>query len=156
MRFRKALRRVLQGLWPSRFGRAIPNLVDADVLCRYLFQSKEFSREKRIVKRFAFMPARDGATSVYHTTGLSTEEISELSRIHVEPERQKAAYGWAEIQVEAVRAVHLELDYNNDPPRHINLTGWPDEKDHQISIAQQLAASASLVLRQTAATDTSQ
>jgi hypothetical protein len=38
-------------------------------------------------------------------------------------------------------------DYNNSPARHVDLLGWPEEKDRQLSIAQALAAEAALVMR---------
>lgn len=146
MSFRIALARVFGALWPSKPEKNILVLSEGDELSRFLFQSNEFSREKRIVKRLAFMPARDGTTSVYHTTGLLPNEIVDIARTHVTPYRGKPAYGWAEIQVQSVREIGLKTDFNNEPPRHVNITNWPVEKDRQMSLAQQLAAAASLWL----------
>jgi hypothetical protein len=149
MCFRKVFARILRGsthgdLAPAPTGQT---LGETDVLSRYLFYSKEFSREKNIVKRHAFMPTVPQLeTSCFRTTGMAPQEIVDHADEHVVPHRGKTPYGWAEIYVRNVLDVGLNTDYNNIPPLHVNILGWPPDKDRQMAAAQLLAAEATLRL----------
>ena len=46
-----------------------------------------------------------------------------------------------------VRETGLTIDPDNDPPRHANILGWPEEKSEQKLIALELSESAKLKLR---------
>jgi hypothetical protein len=147
MSFRQVFGQIWRGLWPARRNADPLSLFESDQLSRFLFQKGEFSVDKRIVKRAAFMPARESrTTSVFQTTGLRDVEILTIARTHVEPERKKEVLGWANLQAQAVHKTGLQTRYDNNPPRHVELVGWPIEKDRQHSIAQLLAAAASLNL----------
>jgi hypothetical protein len=99
------------------------------------------------VKPGAFLPARDGATSVYRTRGLTEEEIWILGEAKVTGPTRKTLYGRGDLPVSAVHATGLRVDPDDSPPRHAAIVGWPEEKDARLSLAQQLAAKASLKLR---------
>ena len=45
------------------------------------------------------------------------------------------------------RQNHLDVVPSEPPPRHANLVGWPSEKSEQMLIAEELAAIASLKLK---------
>lgn len=49
--------------------------------------------------------------------------------------------------VQQVVDVGLQVVPDNTPRRHANITGWPTEKSKKMSLAQELAAAASLVLQ---------
>ena len=147
MSFLRVFERIWRGLWPASPNTDPAALSNSDRLSRFLFKSNEFSAEKQIVKRSAFMPARESqTTSVFHTTGLNDADVLAIARLHIVPERKKEPYGWADIQVQSVLNAGLEAHYDNQPPRHVDLRQWPKEKDAQMSVAQMLAAAASLHL----------
>ena len=53
----------------------------------------------------------------------------------------------AEVSVAHVCGVGLRVEAAEPPPRHANITGWASEKDRWMSKAQELAALATLRLR---------
>ena len=61
---------------------------------------------------------------------------------------QKTLHGRADIQLDSFLDADLQIEPDNEPPRHANIIGWPDEKEKQKSIAQELAARSSLILNQ--------
>ncbi|HEY5061477.1 MAG TPA: hypothetical protein VII52_08060 [Gemmatimonadaceae bacterium] len=46
-----------------------------------------------------------------------------------------------------VRSSRLDLEIDNDPPRHAAIIGWPAEKSEIKALAQLLAAKASVARR---------
>lgn len=54
-------------------------------------------------------------------------------------------HGHADIHVADVSEVGLNFDPDNKPPRHANVTGWPEKSSHKF-YAQKLAARAALTL----------
>jgi hypothetical protein len=52
-------------------------------------------------------------------------------------------HGRAEILVEAVVAIGLQVNTSEPPPRHAEINGWPAAKPAIVSLAQLLAARAS-------------
>lgn len=57
----------------------------------------------------------------------------------------KPPYGFASIVASLVYEEGLLIEADNIPPRHAEIIGWPIDEAHQKSIAQVLAAQASLV-----------
>ena len=43
-----------------------------------------------------------------------------------------------------LKQVHLKVKLDNDPPRHANIYGWPEEKAEQKVLALKLAEQAEL------------
>lgn len=121
-----------------------PNLTDVDVLSRFLTSSGHFARGKKRVKGAAFLPAADKLTSTFHTTGLDAEAKWRLGDAHL---AGRHFYGSGDVTVGDVRAVGLDVDPNYEPERHVGIWGWPNERQEQMSLAQQLAATATLSLR---------
>lgn len=117
-------------------------------LTRYIFSKSHYRSSDKTVKPNAFMPANDGKTSVFLISDISENKIWDLGDREVAQIRQKALKGRADILALNVFQKKLEVDFNNDPPRHANIIGWPEEKSKQISIAQELAADAHLHLKQ--------
>jgi len=120
-------------------------LVGADVLSRYLTSIRHYSRQdpKRVTPT-AFLPSDDdGTTSTYHTSGLTDEEIWSLGHAHVHVHK---IYGRGDVAVSTVTANGLVVDADYEPTRHVNIAGWPRDVDDQLSLAQSLAAEATLHL----------
>lgn len=108
-------------------------------LTRFLTQSDHFSREQNRIKERAFLPAPDLCLSVFRINDLSEDEIWELCE-------RLPKYGRGDFLSSRVSSIGLRAEPDNDPPRHVNIVGWPPEKSAQKSLAQKLAAEATLRL----------
>lgn len=86
-------------------------------------------------------------TSVFHINGLDEASIWVIGETHVAGPLGKTLYGRGDILAAVVEEKKLGIDYDNTPPRHANIIGWPTEKHEQKSLAQELAAEAKLKLR---------
>lgn len=140
--------RTLGGRWGGRDDPS-PDLpsppVPSEPLARYLLSRQEFSRSKRTVMASAFMPGPDGRKSVFRITGLREPEVWLLgeSAVVKPPLRLHAR---ADITVQAVLDVKIELVPDPPPSRHADLAGWPAEGSERLLAATQLADSAQLRL----------
>lgn len=121
---------------------------DHENLARYITSKGWFSREKNRVKPRAFMPPPDLRLSVYRTYNLSEPEIWKigLKRVIGKMREPRNLYGRADIQASKIMEKKLNINPDNVPPRHAEIIGWPELKEKQKSIAQELAAEASLNL----------
>ena len=130
-----------RGFW-AKTSTAAP-VSASEPLARFLVRSGQFSRTKDCVKPEAFAPPSDGRLSVYRVFKLIASQIFDLAK----KSRPGAnVYGFAEILVFQVREVGLNIDPDNDPPRHATVTGWPDGKSARLSLCQKLASKALLRL----------
>lgn len=79
---------------------------------------------------------KDGATSVFRTSGISDDDIWSLGDRHI----QKQILGRGDIAASKVTDKGLEVVPDDNPERHANILGWADhdERSKNISIAQQL------------------
>jgi hypothetical protein len=120
-----------------------------ELLCRYLLSRSQFSPQKKRVKSSAFLPPPDLKLSVFRIIGLTEENIWEIGEEEVVQKQPtpKTLYGRAEIIAAIVQNVGLTIDPDNDPPRHANILGWPEEKSEKKLIALELSESAKLKLR---------
>ena len=124
-----------------------PKISPLETVTRYLLQSNEFSPEKRCVNPKAFMPHSVRLDlSVFRIQGLESEEIWSIGK-HVAAQRGKKLYGTGNIAVANIQKNQLRIVPNEPPPRHADIFGWPKEKSAQKLKAQELAAEATLVLR---------
>ncbi len=55
-----------------------PHILENETIARFLLSKNHFARTKNIVKYRAFLPNRDGETSVYRTTGIVDAEIWQM------------------------------------------------------------------------------
>jgi hypothetical protein len=121
-------------------------LTNADeVLARFLLQKNHFKKAANRATPEAFMPPPDLKLSVYLVTDLAETEISTLGKSVLHEHPQPRLYGRANIRVGIVQDQKLKAFRDDDPPRHVNVIGWPsyaDGKDLIKSISQQLAKSA--------------
>lgn len=95
------------------------------------------------MRHSAFMPASDGARSVFRILGLSDSETWNLGLEKVARVRNLPLLG--RFDVNAGLVYDQELRFNPDADRrsrHADIVGWPPEKEKQQSIAQVLAAEA--------------
>ncbi len=128
---------------------SIPKKInDHEIIARYITSKHWFSRKKNIVKPRAFMPPPNLELSVFRIENLSDPEIWKIGFKQVinKMKQPKILRGRADIQAINILEANLQIDPDNTPPRHANITSWPDQKEEQKSIAQELAAKASLNL----------
>jgi hypothetical protein len=125
-----------------------------ETVARYIFDRNHFAPDKARVKPKAFEPAAvDRLTSVFRIVGLTDAQIWDLGVQHVESVRGRASLARADIAISKIVNLGLQVQASEPPPRHANIAGWSNEKDANMSIAQQLAAEARLVVRSTPAAD---
>lgn len=121
-------------------------LRESEALARYLFDRSQYKPSESRPKYSAFLPARDGKTSVFRIYKLSETEIWEIGDC-IAQARCKDLLGRADITVVNVLKSGLGVDPDNIPPRHANIANWPPEKDKQKLIAIELAEDAELHLK---------
>ena len=134
----------------------LPSVVSIDEsLGRYLTEKAYFSVIKNAVLPKAFMPPPNLELSVFRIDGLRLEQIWEMGERQVLATMPKSVAGTkringiADIKVYKVQQLDLNVQPTASPPRHANICGWPEEKERQKSIAQELAAEAEMKLKKT-------
>jgi hypothetical protein len=115
-------------------------------LVRFIFDKRHFSRAPTAPKPGAFLPDSDLKTSALGRNGLPEGEVWKIG-LSIGEGRGKAPKARADFDAEAVSEAKLTIEH--DPvigiPDHVNLCGWPNEKDEQKSIAQLLCFRAKLL-----------
>jgi hypothetical protein len=122
-------------------------------LSRFIFNKKHFSKAKGVPKPEAFLPPPNLKMSASGIDGLADGQIWQIGD-EAGKSRNKPAFARADFKADAVRdvAVHsVQLTIEPDPqphdPMHVNVCGWPPDKDLRISIAQDLCAKSMLQIR---------
>jgi hypothetical protein len=117
-------------------------------LTRFLTQSNHWHREGHRVSSNAFLPARSATgLSVFRTAGLDAREVWALGDLHVVPSPGRRVRGTATVSASVVTTMGLSLVRDDVPPRHAEIRSWPDDKEARKQYALELAAAASLALR---------
>ena len=114
---------------------------------RFITQKSHFRPGDKTVRHNAYMPNRNGETSIYRTTGLTDPEIYEIGQEYVGDILGRSIKGHAEIVVSEI--IKRKLAVKADPlphPRHANIVNWPMDKAEQKIIAIELAGNALLHL----------
>ena len=93
----------------------------------------------------AFMPYRrdrhQPELSIFRIDDLTDREVWEHVTKHARrPGRD--LHGRADFRLSDADVPALRLVLDETPPRHGNLVGWPEDKDGQLALAQELAAIA--------------
>lgn len=128
------------------------SIVATDSLTRFLFSDRDFRLSKMLVKERAFRPRdHEADTSVFRTTGQDDEAIWQVGKQTVLPERQATdnkakIHGRADFNGAAPVSLGLTLAFDEPPPEHVLVGGWPTEKHTRMQVALELAARAFLRL----------
>src|SRR5437867_936276 len=101
-----------------------------EVLSRFIFSERHFSRSNHRVKSGAFLPWPSMETSVYRTIGLEKTAIQAVGNA-VGEESGRKLKAWGDVQTGIVLDVGLRVCPDNKPVRHATITGWPMEKEEQ-------------------------
>ena len=122
----------------------------SEVTSRFLRQSGHYTASTHRVAPHAFHPApSDHKTSLFRVQGLAERQIWELGDAYVILLPGNALRARAELSVAQITSVGLRVESAEPPPRHANIVDWPVEKHEWMSRAQELAAVATLRLRET-------
>ncbi|MCK4728160.1 MAG: hypothetical protein KAT27_04495 [Desulfobacterales bacterium] len=110
-------------------------------------QRKYYRPSDNTVRHNAFMPNREGKTSVYRIGDLTNEEIYGIGREYVAEPLGKPLLGRADIVSSHIMDIELRIESHPDPhPRHANIVNWPPDKSKQKMIAVEIANEAQLHL----------
>jgi len=119
----------------------------SEPIARFITDKAYFRPSNKTVRHNAFMPNRDGETSVYRIIGLVDPEIFEIGQRYVANKRNKPLLGRADIEVSKVFDRDLSVISDPNPhPRHANIVDWPEEREKYRLLAVELAAEAELHL----------
>ena len=114
---------------------------------RYILSSRHFNASKRTVMFGAYLPASNGETSVYRTSGVPEEEIWNIGREDVAKPRERTLHARGDVTSAAIVKTGLKVVPDTSPhPRHANIIGWPPEKDKQKMLAVEIADASKLML----------
>lgn len=126
-------------------------LENDETIARFLTSSGHFAKTKGTVKFRALLPRTDTmTTSVFRIDGLR-ERFIRLIGDHFVGEAigpNRTLYGRGELDVEDVTNVGLEVAPTEEPIRHADIVGWPENKPERKSLAMELEATATLHLRE--------
>lgn len=136
------LKTLLQRLKEStRSNYTLHKVESSERITRYLLnKSGRFSPESRRVKYAAFLPAKNGETSVYRTSSLDDSIVWNIGKQYVADPQSKEIKARGDLKALHVLKLGLEIEPTKLPhPRHANIINWPKEKDEQKMLAIELA-----------------
>lgn len=111
------------------------------MLTRFAYDSSYYSGNRARPK--AFLPPKDKKTSVFRLGDFDHAMKLQHALDHARPVAPK---GYAQVLAHRVLAIDgMGLEDETPPPLHVNITGWPDDLEHQKNIAQEIAAEASFI-----------
>ena len=100
-------------------------------------------RRKRLL-----LPDKKAKLSISRTDDLDCEHILDEGLSFVGRHGSaEALFGWLEFDEVGVDEANLHIDYDEDPPRHGNVVGWPDHADPGVRRKRQLDAAEALASR---------
>lgn len=121
---------------------------DHERISRFLFTKRHYSTQKNLVKPEAFVPHPHIELSVSCTHDLNEEDVWALgTTAMLARSDNRNLHGRGDLLAGHVYAQKLTLDRDDDPPKHANILGWPEEGgDAQLMKATELASQATLLL----------
>ena len=138
----------LSGVLRRRPAEGITSSPQYSLLARFIFQKSQFSKTPAKPKQGAFLPHPSTLKiSALWRDELLEQDIWEIGDL-LGAARVKQPLARADFDTNAVSSAKLEIESDPTPhPRHVNLCGWPSEKDKQKAIALDLCARSTLIIR---------
>jgi len=99
------------------------SVMPSEFLARYIYSRNHYRSSDSTVKYAAFIPPQDKRLSVFRISGLAEKEIWDMGN----KLRAHSILGRADIRAADVSETGLQLDPDDIPQRHVNITGWPEE-----------------------------
>ena len=123
------------------------NVAASEQIARYILSKRHFNTAKRAVKYAAYLPAHNGETSVYRTSGLTEEEIWAIGQEKVSKPSGRSLHARGDTSASVILKTGLAIIPETTPhPLHANIVNWPLEKDEQKMLALEIANEATLTL----------
>ena len=147
MKYLKRFLTILIDCFPKK-GSVTKSITAQEALTRFITSKRWYSRKKNVVKPQAFMPPPNHRLSVFRIDNLTETEIWKIgfNKVISKMNPPRNLHGRANIMALNILENDLQIEPDNTPPRHADIVGWPELKEEQKSIAQELAAKASLRL----------
>jgi len=141
------LNRLLNIFYVSQNKKALaPVVSDNEAIARFIFSSGHFAINTERVKYGAYLPAKDGETSIYRVTGLHINEIWNIGKDFVETNDRKLR-ACAKTRANEITRHSLSIvPETDDHYRHANIKAWPTEKDEKRMLAIEIAESSKLLI----------
>ena len=144
------LRRLLATLLGFFRKSPSPSQGPDNLLTRYLFSDRHFSKAKKRANATAFMPPRDGRLSLQDIQNLSNGQIWQIGHdVGLAAERRLKAR--ADLLTSTVLATGLWVEIDEPPAGHRNIVGWStvdsesERESFDLLRATELADAATLV-----------
>jgi len=125
----------------------IPAVESDELLARYIYSSRHFSRESRRVKAAAFLPPGDGKESATRHREATEAELWQVGHAGG-AKRGQTLYGRSDVLAATCESQRLkvEADPIENNPNHANVVGWPmNDKPACKLIAEELAVAAKFI-----------
>jgi hypothetical protein len=124
-----------------------PLAVDYSCLSRFIFDKRHFSISKRVPKASAFNDPTL-RPSAFWIDELLDGDIWKIGDTVAGVSRNRPAIARADFNKSDVSVLKLTIEPDATPhPRHVELCGWPTEKDERIALALELCVRSQLRLR---------
>ena len=101
---------------------------------------------KGTLKHNLFTPPKNLRLSVFNISKLQSDKIWELGDLYVAPKRGPVI-GRADLTRDQIREKGLQIEEASPPPRHMDIKGWPEEKEKRLTIAKSFALLSIFVKR---------
>jgi len=108
---------------------------DDETIARFIFSSSHFSKGTERVKYGAYLPAKDGESSVYRVTGLHWDKIWDIGKDYVETDKRKIRACAEATAIEITRHSLSILPETKKHYRHANIVAWPQEKHEKKNVS---------------------
>lgn len=107
-------------------------------LSKFLNERGKFSATA--IKRRVMEPLADGNSSVFVTTGMVEPEVWQHADAHYGPAIARGDLTVQDVvEVASETSTELRVVWDVPPPLHANITGFPNEKERVMEVAQLLA-----------------
>ena len=122
-------------------------ITSEEPLARFAISKSQFTKTTRRPKPNLLSPNPHLALSVMRIEGSCEEEIRKMGN-QVGEKRRKNCYGYTTLTGQGCSEEHLDVEPDEPPLHHANITGWPDDTDlaerkrRQLEIAKRLVEKA--------------
>ena len=93
-----------------------------------------------------FLPPKSLKLSVFNISELQSDQIWELGDMYVAPSRG-TVIGRADLTGNQIAEKGLKIEEASPPPRHMDIIGWPEEKEKRLTIAKSLTLQSIFIKR---------
>ena len=117
-------------------------------LSHFIFDTRHFSSARSRVKPPAFVPYPRNRVSAFWIDELLEPEVWRIGDEVAGAPRQKQPIARADFSASVLAEINLTIQPDPIPhPRHVDICGWPTEKDAQKAVALEMCARSTLRIR---------